>query len=355
MRSCLSIGLICLILGVFAQNQRWVSGRYMPGFLLAHRADIKNLSAHNYGLQMDYEIDQANTAWGSHYCKPVIGFSILYYNLGKEITGHAIGGLASVKLALASGSKSDLYFTMAGGLGYLTKTFDLVENKRNQAIGSHLNGSMQFGVLAHSPIGSGINYLEYGLSISHYSNAAYKVPNLGYNIPSISIRYGFGLPNMEEQSTKTLTQNQKSLNWTATLFYGRKQVNLASPIDFTNYGLQLRGIWNRSAVSAWRLGVDYTLDKTYAYSQDNQIDLAKIGIAEQSEVAIAAGYQWRFSQVDVLAELGAYIYQPSALKSVINQRVGVVYHTTESIGLQGTLRFHEGVADFFEIGVGYTL
>ena len=59
-----------LIIGTFtsiAQNSNYVSASYTPGFLLAHRADIKNLAAHNYGFEVAYELDRTNTSWGSHY------------------------------------------------------------------------------------------------------------------------------------------------------------------------------------------------------------------------------------------------------------------------------------------------
>jgi hypothetical protein len=35
--------------------------------------------------------------------------------------------------------------------------------------------------------------------------------------------------------------------------------------------------------------------------------------------------------------------------------VGIVYNVSEQLKVQGALRFHRGVADFFEVGVGYTV
>jgi len=213
---------------------------------------------------------------------------------------------------------------------------------------------MQFSLVAHTPLRKSRDYIDYGISISHYSNAAFKVPNLGYNIPSFTLRYGFNVGSGDKQSD-LIVPTLKNYDWRATLIYGKKQRNFAAPQDFYNFGVQLRGLKHVSTVKAWRFGVDYTVDKTYKFSEDNTVDLANISLADKSEFAVAGGFQWSFGKTDVIAELGAYIYKPAVLKNPISQRMGVAYNFSDHISAQGTLRFHRGVADFFEIGLGYTL
>ncbi|MDA0778420.1 MAG: acyloxyacyl hydrolase [Bacteroidetes bacterium] len=354
MRKWLTYILLLAILIVSGQDNHFVNVSATPGFLLAHRADLLGLATHNYGLEVSYEQNKYSSHWGAAYKKPSIGYGILYYNLGKQETGHAFGLLTHVKLNIISLGKSDIRFRMGAGLAYLTKKFDVYENRRNQAIGSHFNGSMQFGLIGHSPFLSK-SYLEYGISISHYSNAAFKVPNLGYNIPSVTLRYGFGLGTMDEDESKCLEASVNKLDWRAVLIYGKKERNFGNPINFYNYGVQLRGIKNVSNTKAWRFGVDYTLDKTYKYSENSLVALDSITIIEQSELAVAAGFQWNFGRVDVIAEIGAYVYKPAVLKNALSQRMGLSYTLNKHWNAQGTLRFHRGVADFFEIGIGYTL
>jgi hypothetical protein len=335
------------------QDHSYVSTSYTPGFLLAHRADIKNLAAHNYGLEVSYETEKSESQWGAHYARPIVGYGLLYYNFGREETGHALGGMVHVKLNVLSFKKSDLKFRMGAGLAYLTEKFDVYDNRRNQAIGSHLNGSMQFGLVYHRALRRK-DYIEAGVSISHYSNAAFKVPNLGYNIPSFTLRYGLGVGKADSVSIHN-NSFSKHTDWRCTFIYGKKQRNFAKPKDFYNFGLQFRGIRHVSPVRAWRYGIDYTLDKTYKYAEDDQYPMDSVTLGEQSEIAVAAGFQWNFGKVDVVAEMGAYIYKPTVLKNALSQRMGLVYNFNDHLSAQGTLRFHRGVADFFEIGVGYTL
>ncbi len=346
--------IACLVVLVSkGQDRSYLSASYTPGFLLAHRADIKNLAAHNYGLEVSYEKEKSTSDWGSHYAKPSIGYGLLYYNLGREVTGHAFGLMTHAKLNVVSFKNSNLKFRMGAGLAYLTEKFDVYSNRRNQAIGSHLNGSMQFGLLYHHQLLEK-DYIEVGISISHYSNAAFKVPNLGYNMPSFTMRYGLGVGKLDSSSGYR-SSFSKHTDWRGTFIYGKKQRNFAQPTDFYNFGVQLRGIHYVKEVRAWRFGIDYTLDKTYKYSEDQLYPLDSVTIGEQSEIAVAGGFQWNLGKVDVVAEMGVYIYKPSVLKNALSQRMGLVYAFNDHLSAQGMLRFHRGVADFFEIGLGYTL
>jgi hypothetical protein len=337
-----------------AQDKSYVSASLTPGFLLAHRADIKNLAAHNFGIDISIERQKYATDWGQFYNKPSTGFGILYYNLGRVETGHALGALSHVKLNVLSIKNIDLKFRMGVGVAYLTQKFDEYENRRNQAIGSHLNGSMQFGLTARKEWEKSSNFMEAGISISHYSNAAFKVPNLGYNIPSFCLRYGWYTKPGENPSSKQVISSDQ-FSWSALLIYGRKQRNFANPKDFNNYGIQLRGVRHLNSVKAWRFGLDYTLDKTYMHALDSEIPSHAISIEDQSELAIAGGFQWGFGKATVIAEMGAYVYKPSILKNGLSQRMGLSYMLNQHWYTQGMLRFHRGVADFFEMGIGYTL
>lgn len=350
------LGLVILLYSYvpnFAQDNSYVSISSTPGFLLAHRADLKNLAAHNYGFDISFEKDKENTDWGSYYSKPSTGIGLLYYNLGREQTGHALGFLSHVKLNIFSIRDVNFRFRMGAGLAYLTKKFDVFENRRNQAIGSHINGSMQFGLVGRKEL-SNENYIETGISISHYSNAAFKVPNLGYNIPSISVRYGFCKKALNQAKSESMLENNK-IDWTALFIYGRKQRNFANPKDFNIWGVQLRGLFNKSSVKSWRFGLDYTLDKSYMHSINPDMLAHQISIVDQSELALVGGFQWGFGKANIIAEMGAYVYKPSILKNALSQRMGLSYKFNKNWYAQGMLRFHRGVADFFEIGLGYQL
>lgn len=333
--------------------KNYVSTSVTPGYLLAHIADLKHLAAHNVGIELSYEREVGYKDWGQFYANPTVGLCVLYYDLGRPEAGNAIGALFTTKLKAGEIGKSDLNFRMGAGLAFLSKRFDPYTNKRNPAIGSHLNGSMQFAFVMHTPLEK--NYLEYGISISHYSNAAFKMPNLGYNMPSFTLRYGFGVN--ETQQENQLFEHTAATPWTlnSLLIFGKKERDFANPQAFYHYGLQIKAIRSVNEVKAWRFGWDGLLDKTYMFSEDPTVALDSIVFNDKLEMALSGGYQWSIGKVDVIAELGAYIYKPAVLKNPLLQRVGLVYNVNDNITVQGALRFHRGVADFFEMGVGYTV
>ncbi len=348
--------LLCLTMCFcwsFAQNRaNYFAVGYTPGFLLAHRADIKHLAAHNFGLELAYERDASSTSWGQHYRKPIIGYSFLYYNIGNEITGSGYGAFMHAKFNVFNVAKTSGYFRMGAGLGYLTEYFDPYENRRNQAIGSGLNGSMQFSLLLNRPIEKWNSYIEYGIGISHYSNAAYKMPNLGYNMPALFLRYGLE-GNGEQFKSESSEMALQQWRIAATAIYGKKQRNFANPVDFYHKGVQVKALRAVSAVSAIRGGLDATLDKTYKYTENPIFPLDSVSFGDQLELGLAAGYEWNFGKVGAYGELGAYVYKPSTLKDPFYQRMGVIYNMSERFKLQGALKFHRGVADYFEMGLTY--
>ena len=60
-RAVLIISCLMLLFASEAQNQEHLSVTTTPGFLLAHRADIQNLAAHNWGVDVSYELERTNT------------------------------------------------------------------------------------------------------------------------------------------------------------------------------------------------------------------------------------------------------------------------------------------------------
>jgi hypothetical protein len=350
----LLITLTLCLHSVKAQDRLdYVAVGYTPGFLLAHRADIKHLASHNFGLELSYEKNTSNTDWGSYYNKPTVGYSLLYYNIGNSITGHGIGGFMNVKFNLFSLGKTETKFRMGAGLGYLTEKFDIQDNRRNQAIGSNLNGSMQFAFLFHTDIKKWNSYAEYGIGISHYSNAAYRMPNLGYNMPAFFFRYGVGVSR--EENTKQRNSLDSLRNWrlATTLVYSKKQRNFSNPVDISIKGVQVKAIKSSNEIRAWRFGLDAMLDKSYKYTEDPTLNLDEVSVIDQLELGLAAGYQWSFGSIDAYGEVGAYVYKPAVLKNPLYQRMGVIYNLTDKVKMQGALKFHKGVADYFETGITY--
>ena len=332
------------------------SAGLMPGFLIAHRADLKNLETHMLGVELQFEQLKTNQDWTSLYREPVAGFGLAYFHLGRQETGNGIALQSNMRFEIAKIGNSYFQMRLGAGLGYLSKKFDPYTNRRNQAIGSHLNAFMQTAFLMDTRI-NGAN-LQYGFGISHFSNAAYKMPNLGFNLPSIFIRYSLA-PTADTSRSHKLSKTrsadyQKRYFLSVNSLYAHKQRNFAKPVNFNHWGAHVKSVFQVNPIRSWRAGMDVSFDKTYKYSENSQINLDSIALKDQLELGLSAGHEWRAGNLRFIMELGAYIYKPADLKRAWYQRMGFIYNINQHWGAQGSLKFHRGVADYMEWGLVYS-
>lgn len=326
----------------------------MPGFLIAHRTDLKNIESHMYGVELQWEQSKSAAMWTNYYKEPVLGYGLSVFDLGRDETGQCITVHANLRFTIAEMGKTDLQLRLGTGMGYLTKVFDPYKNRRNQAIGSHLNAFMQTAFLLKTDLNKAS--LQYGIGISHFSNAAFKMPNLGYNLPSLFFRYSArSHTTSQNELSHEVLLGLKKKQISITAVYGQKERNFAKPVTFNNKGVHVRYLHKRSPIGLLRFGVDAMLDKTYKYSENTQVALDSISFSDQLELGLAAGHEWNAGKLGFIMEVGAYVSKPADLKKPLYQRMGFRYDVWKQFSLHGSLKFHRGVADYFEWGLMYSI
>lgn len=355
LRNYISIVSIFLAHVLMAQSfNENASFGLMPGFLIAHRADLKNIETHMMGFEAQFDQLKENKEWSPYYNRPIWGLGLAYFHLGGPNTGGAFAVQTNLRFKVVNLGRSSFQFRMGTGLGYATKVFDVYANRRNQALGSHLNAFMQTAFLFSSPIAG--HSIQYGFGISHFSNAAYKMPNLGYNLPSLFLRYSMVSNSSSGSRANNYHADFKKQGYFAfSALYAHKERNFARPVAFNHWGVQSRFNYQYHPIKAWRIGVDAMLDKTYMYSENTQVNLKSIPLKDQLELGLAGGHEWRAGDLRYLFELGAYVLKPAALKRPMYQRMGFIYNANNQLGIHGALKFHRGVADYFELGIVYSI
>jgi hypothetical protein len=327
----------------------------LPGFLIAHREDSKNLEAHVLGFEIQLSrAELYEKPWSQEYRKPRFGVNIMYMDLGHpELTGKAISVGPNFETTIYHRSNDQIHYRVGTGVGYLTKKFDPIDNRRNQAIGSNFNGLMQMKLMwlhqfNNLPIESTL-----GFGLTHFSNGSFRVPNLGVNMPSLilGLNYGYGNLPKEPEPWDTI----KIPNWNLHLSYAFKSRSLADTKTFNIYNFGLERILRRSLTRQWRLGADLFFDKTHYYIENPDKPLTGLKPLEMTELGFFAGHQWLIYRVHVLFDVGLYAYKPSNNKFFTYQRLGFKYHMHKQFYFRTTLKTHFGVADFIDWGIGYVL
>jgi hypothetical protein len=363
------LGFLCfLVLGLLseAQNYSSISLRYHPGFLIAHRSDVRNMEAHTQGFELHYSWNNfTNEKWSSAYKKPRIGVGLLYMDLGRpDLNGYVFSVIPTFETSIHEKEGSYWAFRVGTGVGYLTRKFDIFENRRNQAIGSHVNGAMQFMLKWNKHFKDFPLFVDAGLGITHFSNGSFRVPNLGVNMPSlvVGLNYKLAEDNGKEKPEK---RNELSLSKQEVyLAYAFKERTMSNPLGFNIWNIGYTRMWERKTARKWRAGGDLFFDKTHPYTKELQeniyIDdvdalLRNAKVLDFLEVGIYGGHMWQISRLHVVADVGFYLYKPTRHKYFTYQRIGVKYNFTDRLSTNLALKTHFGIADFFSWGVGYAL
>lgn len=354
-----SVILVFLLIFAFVataqDNPKLALGfNYYPGFLVAHRPDAKNLEAHIHGFEFQISKQQSVQPWAKHYNKPEIYMGFLYMNLGNpDLTGNAIAAMPGFETSLASFNKSEVRIRFSTGLAYLTKKFDVYTNRRNQAIGSHLNGVMQGFATWETRYPENPWHLQFGIGLTHFSNGSFRVPNLGVNMPSLY--FGVNYLVEQEPSKNPIKDTLNPVKWQFYSAYGFKERSLTNTTGFHIWNFGATHLRNINIKRSWRFGADIYLDKTHQFIDQPGQPLTGLTIDQITEFGVYAGHQLLISRVYFITDIGIYPYKPSSNKFITYQRIGFNYHFNQHVYVLTALKTHFGIADHFTWGVGYRL
>jgi hypothetical protein len=344
--------LFCLILSqTICKSQVGITFGLKPGFLMAHQEVMQHLRSHLIGADITIEKDMRHKSWADKYQNPVAQLGLSYYDLRNDLTGQIISLDFRLGFGVFTIKNTEFRLRMGSGLGFATEVYNNQTNRRNQVLGSHLNMKMDFAFLFKSNLPKNY-FLEYGLAASHFSNANFKLPNLGYNLPLLMIRTGWLPQSIQPAEYST----EKPLYVVESTFvFTRRQTNISRPEDIIIYGMQVRGIKNKNKVIALRAGIDLMMDKNYAYYKEFEVDQKALTFSDQFELGVAAGASYAVGDLKMITELGAHLVTPQEMKRLFYQRLGFGYDLKGNLLLQATLKFARGKADYMELGLGYRL
>ena len=328
-----------------------IEGRFKSGFLLAHRGIMAHLPKHVAlaGEISLYRKPSGNKKWHSSYRLPQHGVSIIGGSSGNnEVLGYFVGAYGFLELPLIKAKHFQLDWKLSLGLSYATKKYDAISNPKNASIGSNLNVLGCFGAKAtyffqHQKI-------CLGLDMTHYSNGSFKVPNLGINIPFLSIGYGQDLFRIKKDSSfLTSSLADKKWNFGITAIYSAKQLNMITDNRYSVFALDLftRKLFTQKA------GIELAVNLMSNQSLKENDTQNEISQSDIFQAGIYAGYILPFDRLHFVFGLGAYIKNKLMPNDPIYNRIGLRYLFRNRIQAHFVLKAHYARADYFELGIGY--
>jgi hypothetical protein len=342
-----------------ANSDHFLSADAHYGFVIAHHGSMQYLvKGHTPGFELTYTVPtHGEKDWQRAWHYPQYGLSFFYVYLSNpQALGSGFTIHPFVNLWLKRGDRFSLKLklTLSPAPGYLTRKFDRVENHKNNAVGSHINGYDNIRVAATFRLSSDLN-LETGIGMSHFSNGAITMPNLGINIPTLNLGLSYHVNN------KNVTLIADTLSplpkWTSIVFYAMAGITQIDPPGqskrygaFTVSANIERRVSHRSK---WTGGLELGYNSSYI-AEENSDTIFYESNAQDLQPGIRGGYALCIGDLSFPFEMGVYLYSKQPSNGPIFHRIGMRWQLNEHWIANITLKTHWAKADFFEWGVGYS-
>lgn len=359
----------------------YISANLDKGTLLYPDKRYKDLILNNIYHGMELRVG-LQTETGNYYDQlynfPSFGFGYYMADLSQILLadetnevvidqGYPNAFFGFIKVPIVRGKKIVWNYQFAGGLSFNFKPYDPEVNPSNILIGSKRNVYFEVGTSIDLILTNRIS-LSGGYVFKHFSNGAYRIPNLGINLVAfqMAMRYHFNKSpklNLTPVEVPVLSDKNEIIAFASV---GWKMLNE----DFHNQiydqrwlqstfqlGYMRRVGWKRS----WGAGFDL-IYKEYGNHLKNIAQSAEeqeFNPQGKNNFAMAMwiGHEIRFNRVSTHLQLAGYLFNNSkqALESAYYFRIGARYNVYRNFLIGVNLKSHGAKADVLEYAIGYRL
>lgn len=354
------IAVLALLGGAGVQAQNTVHPhalglRWHGGFLFAHHPDMRHLSDRHFSaFEVHYQrLFSGDKRWHRDYNIPAWGITALGMPVINDQIGSAYALFPYYYLPLNSGERIRLNLKLGAGLGVLTERFDRVENHKNIAISTRLNVALQIGFDCRVRVADRLDW-NTGVFLTHFSNGAVRMPNLGLNFITVSsgLAYRLGPAETREYKRKPFSEN-RNVSWSLFAGMGLKQARVLQGDIRPAVTLQLLAEKRLSRKFSLGAGAELNYNAALPLAYEAR-DMAKDG-ASPLRGGLLVSSAFHFGRMEILAQVGAYVIDTGLIDGRIFNRFGLRHNISEKVKLNLTLRTHYAKADHFELGVVYKL
>jgi len=325
------------------------------GFVLMHRQGVEHLVQGPVGivqLNLFYTPD-GHKDW-HHYTRfSDVGLNIMQVETGSDELGTVYGVMPYMGFFPHRGKTLSWTGQFGMGLGYFTKKWDRTEYRKNVMIGSHLNLAVSLQTELQWHLTSSLD-LTTGFAFTHFSNSGTTKPNLGINIPTASIGMRYTLDrNLTQQAVvdSTKIQHQREVILLGAGFVNQFDVLMDYRLA-TTFSVEY-GKYNTSKRNRYHAALDVFYNgELRDFYENEEIDYNTI---HEFQVGVSGGYSRIVGRMSLYLGMGIYAIAHELPSLRVYNRVGLRYRPTDRLIINGTVKTHLFVADYFELGVGYCL
>jgi len=341
---------VSFIVGAKAFTQPGFEYRQKLGFLLAHRGLMAHLPlAPAVASELSYIYQTKNTKpWHEAYRNPMVGGTLFFGSVGNnDILGRFTGLYGFVELPIIKYKAYRLDFRFSTGLGYTNRPFDPVLNPENVAIGSKVNALMCYALkqsLRFKQTG-----ITLGIDMTHFSNASYQMPNLGINVPYLSV----GVQRFFAQDTpkQQTTLEKPKFTYGLTAILSAKEMR---PVGVGRYPVYAMSLFGRKYFGP-KAGLEASVDIIYKTGLLSHPSYPNAASLDPLQIGLFLGYVQPFDRVHFIYGVGVYVRDVLRPDVPVYIRLGSRYALTKDLEALVTLKTHFAKADYMELGIIYHL
>jgi hypothetical protein len=349
--------LIILISSAYSQEKKnllSINAHY--GFILVHRDNMGHLvKGHTPMLELNYSRKTSGEKdWQSLYNSPEYGLSLIYSDLANpEQLGFSSALFPYINFPLNRKKHMNLHLKVGTGIGYISKVFDYRENHKNIAVSSHLNGVVNLQLSNRIQLHPSL-LLHNGIAFTHYSNGAYKMPNLGLNQVTLhsGFIYNFGQNVNFIRREKINPTKKYRFSFIGTT--GWKELFGAGGPKYSIYTLRGSGEKFISPKSSVGTGLDFSFNN----SMERRLAADSLVLEnpfQYLQQGINMAYALNIDELSFYMNFGVYLHNAAKKDGLFYNRIGVKYHIKNNLLFNVSLKSHFGIADHFEWGIGYII
>jgi hypothetical protein len=323
-------------------------------------------------------------AWNKWYGYPEQGVSFIYGELGnKDVLGQSFSIMPYFAFHLLDHEKWDLEFKLGQGLTYFNNPYNAISNPDNLVVGSKFTSVFFAGLSIERKLTDHFG-LKVGGSILHNSNGHITLPNVGVNVPLITVGvsiFPFGEPEIIDADAE-VPENWENDAWKINVRLGWGIQEFGSfdrPTDGPIYPVYTASIYTSkiySNISNLFLGMHFNYYVGhYDYIINQQLFQEKER-ARSFNAMVFVGHEHLLGHIGLDVQLGFNVYKPfqkalfesqfgelstsQKLKVVNGNKIGLHYYLFKprerkewNCFASWMLKTNLTQADFVEFSLGY--
>ena len=360
--------VILCISTLFARGQKGVSMESAAhlGVVIKHSPELTfDVKGASVGAELNFKFQTfGKNEWEEWRNFPKFGVTAFWMRFGNEsILGHAFAITPNLTIPLFDKKKWSGHFQIGTGIGYMTKKYDVVNNPKNNAIGSNITAAMLMRFYATRSINSDWKF-NLGISLSHFSNGGSRLPNFGLNIPALMCGVSYTPRALQKEDYIFHKKSKKSLRKFGIDIhsgYGLVQRFAIGGPRFPVYFVAVGGNYYLNRVNRLVSGFEYEQNKAvYFFALHTGHSMTRNDAwRKASRLSFFVGDEFLFGRWSMNLQVGIYFGKFSFLRSGdFYTKFSTRFYLPnkgflkQKIFLSFSLKTHLSVADYFGFGGG---